>query len=75
MEGVHTDINPNLPNVTGSSGSFLSSDTTQLVITGVQNSLNGTRVECSPASANEAPASICTENVYISVHSECPVYI
>ena len=75
MEGVHIDINPNRTNVMGSSGSFLSPDTTQLVITGVQNNLNGTRVECIPANVNEAFASICAENVYISVHSELPVYI
>ena len=74
-EGAHTDINPNRTNVIGSSRSFLNRDRTQLQIDGVQNSLNGTRVECSPASANATPSSICTETVYISVHSESPVYM
>ena len=74
-EGILTDINPNRTNVIGSSRSFLNRDGTQLQIDGVQNSLNGTRVECSPANANATPSSICTETVYISVHSESPVYM
>ena len=70
VKGFHTEVNSNYPNVTGSSGLFLSPDRTQLLITGVQNSLNGTRVECSPANANAIITSKCKETAYLSVQSE-----
>ena len=75
MEGVHTKVNSNRPNVTGSSGLFLSPDRTQLLITGVRNSLNGTRVECGPANTNAIITSKCTVSAYISVQSELLVCI
>ena len=72
-EGVHTDINSNHPGVVGSSGLFLSPDRTQLLITGVQSSLNDIRVECRPANANAIITSKCRETAYISVQSELAV--
>ena len=75
VEGVHTEVNSNYLNVVGSSGLFLSPDRTQLLITGVRNSLNGTRVECSLVSANAIITSNCKESAYISVQSELAVYM
>ena len=64
----------NTTNLTGASGVYLSSDRTQLIITGVQNSLHLTSVECRGTDAAATLSPVPADIVYILVQSETVDY-
>ena len=66
-----TDNTTNLP---GASGVYQSPDRTQLIITGVQNSLHLTSVECRGTDAAATLTQVPADIVYILVQSETVDY-
>ena len=63
----------NTTNLTGASGVYLSPDRTQLIITGVQNSLHLASVLCSGTNAAGTIPQVSADIVYILVQSETVV--
>ena len=66
-----TDNTTNLP---GASGVYQSPDRTQLIITGVQNSLHLTSVQCTGTNADVTLSPVPADIVYIVVQSETVDY-
>ena len=60
----------NATNLNGASGVFVSPDRTQLLITGVQNSLHLTEVMCRGTNANATLTPVFADTVYILVLSK-----